>query len=102
MVMDLPLTVRRNEVVRLLNRASERCRSGSDIVSALQLAAGVEPAMISDDFYPALLLLEGEKRFIFGLSWDYLEAVAGEDLADFEVEDVSEWLARVARLAQWA
>ena len=102
MVMDLPLNVRRNEVVRLLTRASDRCRSGSDIVSALQLAAGVEPALISDDFYSALLLLEGERRFIFGLSWDYLEAVAGEDLVDFEVQDASEWMARVARLAQWA
>lgn len=100
--MSLPLTVRRNEVVTLLNRAVDRCESGSDVVSALQLAAGIEASMISDDFYEALSLLDGEKRLVFGICWDYLEAVAGDDLVDIELDNQADWLRRCARLAEWA
>jgi hypothetical protein len=100
--MSLPLTVRRNEVVTLLNRAVDRCDSGSDVVSALQLAAGIEASMISDDFYSALSLLDGEKRLVFGISWDYLEAMAGDDLVDIELNDPADWVRRCARLAEWA
>ena len=100
--MSLPLTVRRNEVVTLLNRAVDRCESGSDLVSALQLAAGIEASMISDDFYSALSLLDGEKRLVFGISWDYLEAMAGDDLVDIELDDAADWVRRCARLAEWA
>lgn len=96
------MTVRRNEVVTLLNRAVDRCESGSDVVSALQLAAGIEASMISDDFYEALSLLDGEKRLVFGICWDYLEAVAGDDLVDIELDDQADWLRRCARLAEWA
>lgn len=100
--MSLPLTVRRNEVVTLLNRAVDRCESGSDVVSALQLAAGIEASMISDDFYSALSLLDGEKRLVFGISWDYLEAMAGDDLVDIELDDAADWVRRCAHLAEWA
>lgn len=100
--MCLPFTVRRNEVVALLDSAAKRCGSGSDVVSALQLAAGIEPSMISDDFYSAMSLLDGEKRLVFGISWDYLEAMAGEDLVDMELADAADWVRRCARLAEWA
>ena len=100
--MSLPLTVRRNEVVTLLNRAAVRCDAGSDVVSALQLAAGIESSMVSDDFYSALSLLDGEKRLVFGISWDYLEAMAGDDLVDIELNDSAGWVRRCASLAEWA
>lgn len=99
--MSLPLTVRRNEVVMLLDRAVGRCESGSDVVSAIQLAAGIEASMISDDFYSALSLLDGEDRLIFGICWDYLEAMAGDDLVDIELDDAAGWMRRCARLAEW-
>ena len=100
--MCLPLTVRRSEAVALLDRAVDRCVSGSDVVSGLQLAAGIEASMISDDFYSALSLLDGEKRLVFGICWDYLEAMAGEDLVDLELEDMADWMRRCARLAEWS
>lgn len=98
----LPFTVRRNEVVMLLDRAAARCSSGNDVVSGLQLAAGIEASMVSDDFYSALSLLDGEKRLVFGICWDYLEAMAGDDLVDMELEDSAGWVRRCARLAEWA
>jgi hypothetical protein len=100
--MSLPFVVRRSEVVSLLNRAALRCGSGADVVAGLQLAAGIEAQMVSDDFYVALSLLEGERRLVFGLCWDHLEAVAGEDLVDMVVDDAGSWVLRCARLAEWA
>lgn len=100
--MSLPLAVRREEVVLFLNRAAARCDSGSDVVVALQLAAGLETQMISDDFYSALSLLDGERRLVFGLCWDFLEAMAGEDLAELELDDAGGWVRRCSRLAKWS
>lgn len=102
MFMHLPLIVRRKEVVDLLDSAAVRCEAGNDVVSSIQLASGIEPSMVSDDFYSSLSLLHGEKRLVFGICWDYLEAVAGDDLVDMDIKDPAGWVRRCARLAEWA